>query len=68
MYIDPGTGSMIIQVLVAAIPVAAAVLIGFRNKIRLLFGKSAIKSKKKEDIPADIAGAKTDNFEEVENE
>lgn len=33
MYFDPGTGSMLIQVLLGAIPVIGAFFIGLRNKI-----------------------------------
>ena len=33
MYFDPGTGSMIIQMLLGAIPVIAAFFVGLRKKI-----------------------------------
>ena len=33
MYFDPGTGSMLIQILLGAIPVIGAFFIGLRKKI-----------------------------------
>ena len=33
MYFDPGTGSMLIQILIGAIPVIGAFFIGLRKKI-----------------------------------
>ena len=33
MYFDPGTGSMMIQILIGAIPVIGAFFIGLRKKI-----------------------------------
>lgn len=36
-YIDPGTGSALLQSVIASISVGAAVIWGFRNKFSLLF-------------------------------
>jgi hypothetical protein len=69
MYIDPGTGSMLIQVLVAAIPVAAATLFAMRNKVRALFGKPPIEKKGKP--VAEMGAAQTDvpadGFEKIDD-
>ena len=39
MYLDPGFGSMLIQVVVAGIAVAGAYLFIIRSKIKKLFSK-----------------------------
>lgn len=67
MYFDPGTGSMLIQILIGAIPVLGAFLIGLRKKI----------FKKKEDHPAAeaqtpaetaVAEQKDDGFEDIDDD
>jgi hypothetical protein len=69
MYFDPGTGSMLIQILIGAIPVIGAFFIGLRKKI----------FRKKEDItPVDdqtttethnTAVEKTDDgFEDIDDD
>lgn len=68
MYIDPGTGSMIIQALVATIPVIMVFLLSFRNKIRALFGKPPVEPKKKKGIESKKTETKTDDFEDIDNE
>ncbi|MDR1001563.1 MAG: hypothetical protein LBL96_12345 [Clostridiales bacterium] len=66
MYIDSSTGSMLIQALVAAIPVAAATLFAFRNKIRILFGKSPIEKRNKSAENAEML-LSTDDFEKIDD-
>jgi len=39
MYLDPGFGSMLIQVLIAAFAAAAAMFGIFRNRIKAFFNK-----------------------------
>ena len=46
MYFDPGTGSMIIQIVVAAIASIGAFFIAFKDKIKLMFKGSRSKSEK----------------------
>lgn len=62
MYFDPGTGSMLIQILLAAIPVAAAFFIGLGKK---LFKKSSDGEamKKRPSI-----NNHDDGFEDIDND
>lgn len=39
MYFDPGTGSLIIQVLVAALAAAGAMVLAFKTRIKGWFSK-----------------------------
>ncbi len=39
-YLDPGTGSMVLQAIVAAIAVASAGVAAFWGRIRQLFGRT----------------------------
>lgn len=39
MYFDPGTGSLIIQLLVAGVASVGAFFVVFKNKLRHLFSK-----------------------------
>ena len=48
MYFDPGTGSLIIQLLLAAIASIGAFFAIFKSKIKRLFKKDKV-DKKKED-------------------
>ena len=41
LYIDPGLGSMIIQVIIGAVAACSAAFYMFRQKIAKLFGHSA---------------------------
>jgi hypothetical protein len=66
MYIDPGTGSILIQVLAAAIPVAVATIFAFRNKIRGLFGKPPIERKNKPEAGTPITMV-DDAFEVIDD-
>lgn len=47
MYLDPGFGSMLIQILLASIAAAASMFGIFRNKIMSLFRRT--KNTKKDD-------------------
>jgi len=60
MYLDPGFGGMLLQVIVAIAAVGGAILFSLRKKIKQLF------SKNKSDIPP-IANqaASTDNDDEA---
>jgi len=40
MYLDPGFGGMLVQVIIAIVAVAGGVLFSFRKKIKGLFSKS----------------------------
>ena len=62
MYFDPGTGSMLIQILLAAIPVAAAFFIGLRKKI---FKNKNVNDHA--DIPAPV-NKTDDGFEDIDND
>jgi hypothetical protein len=55
---------MLIQALIAAIPVLVAVFLAFRNKIRALLGKPPIESRRK-DAAVAVKG-KDDDFEEID--
>lgn len=63
MYFDPGTGSMLIQMLLGAIPVVVAFFVGFRKKL--------FKKKGHEEAAADnsVASDKVnDGFEDIDDE
>ncbi len=62
MYFDPGTGSMLIQVLLGAIPVIAAFFIGLRKKI-FKKGKDSA-SKEAETVEAKV----NDGFEDIDDD
>lgn len=49
MYFDPGSGSMIIQLIIAAIAAGGATLLAFKNKIKLFIRRHRSKTKN-EDI------------------
>ena len=66
MYFDPGTGSMLIQILLGSIPVVAAFFVGLRRK---LFKKKndATPTEVTQDIAANEH--KTDDgFEDIDDE
>ena len=46
MYFDPGTGSMIIQIVVASIASIGALFIAFKDSIKSFFGGSKMKNEK----------------------
>ena len=46
MYFDPGTGSMIIQIVVAAIASVGALFIAFKDSIKSFFRGSRVKNEK----------------------
>lgn len=47
MYFDPGTGSMIIQILLAGIASCGAIIFAFKNKLKSFFRKVFKKDAKK---------------------
>ncbi len=53
MYLDPGLGSMIIQIIVASLATVGAALIVMRNRLSGLFKKKAKASDETEDKSAD---------------
>ena len=68
MYFDPGTGSMVIQILIGAIPGIGAFFIGLRKKIF---------KKKEDDTPSEmqtsleasiIVEKKDDGFEDIDDD
>ena len=63
MYFDPGTGSMLIQIILGAIPVIGAFFIGLRKK---LF-KKGDESQTKNDVVSEEVKT-DDNFEDVEDD
>jgi len=44
MYLDPGFGGMILQIIVAIIATGGAVLFSFRRKIKSMFSKGDAES------------------------
>lgn len=68
MYFDPGTGSMLIQILIGAIPVIGAFFIGLRKKI---FKKNDDEPPTEQDMTEEavIAGTKNDDsFEDIDDD
>ena len=70
MYFDPGTGSMLIQILLGAIPVIGAFLIGLRKKI---FRKKGTELKAEEEQTASPEAAAAtketgDGFEDIDDD
>jgi len=49
MYLDPGFGSMIIQVVIAGIATIGVSLYVFKSKIRALFNKEGKTNSKKDE-------------------
>lgn len=45
MYFDPGTGSMIVQIVIAAVAGVGAFFVTFNNNIKGIFKKNVKKSK-----------------------
>ena len=43
MYLDPGFGGMLVQVIIASIAICGSVLFMLRDKIRSLFSKKSNK-------------------------
>jgi hypothetical protein len=52
-YLDPGTGSLILQALVAALAGAVVVITSYWQKIRALFRRSSRDSEKSDTAPSD---------------
>ena len=52
-YLDPGTGSLILQALVAALAGAAVVITSYWQKIRALFRRSSRDSEPSDNAPSD---------------
>ena len=62
MYLDPGFGSMLIQLLLGFLAAGGVVLFGFRKKIASLFKKS-----KNQGIESDVV-SNDDDFYVVDDE
>ena len=69
MYFDPGTGSLLIQIIIGAIPVIGAFLIGLRRKI--------FKKKVEESTPTELNSTEestaletkaNDGFEDIDDD
>jgi len=52
MYLDPGFGGMLLQVIVAIIAVGGAILFSVRKKIKRLFSKDKTETSSFENIQA----------------
>ncbi len=52
-YLDPGTGSLILQALVAALAGAAVVITSYWQKIRALFRRGSRDSEPSDTAPSD---------------
>ena len=52
-YLDPGTGSLILQALVAALAGAVVVITSYWQKIRALFRRSSRDSELSDNAPSD---------------
>jgi len=50
MYLDPGFGSMVIQVVIGLIAAGGVALYTFRQKIAKLFGRSPPKENEQEEL------------------
>ena len=69
MYFDPGTVSMLIQILIGAIPVVGAFIVGLRKKIFKKKGDTALEDKQNTTEIATIAEEKVDDgFEEIDDD
>ena len=63
MYLDPGLGSMIVQILIAALATAGAAFVFLRNRI---FG--AFKKKKQDDVQEETDTETVEATEESKHE
>jgi len=63
MYLDPGFGGMLVQVIVAIVAVGGGLLFSFRRKIRQLFSKN-----KDEYQPAEFAEVEDDAVDVLDEE
>ena len=65
MYLDPGFGGMLVQVVVAITAVGGGVAFSFRKKIRAFFSKGNAKV-----LPANVPGQSTpdDAVDVLDNE
>ncbi len=52
-YLDPGTGSLILQAVVAALAGAAVAIASYRQKIRAFFRRSSRDSEPSDTAPSD---------------
>ncbi len=69
MYFDPGTGSMLIQILIGAIPVIGAFFIGLRKKIFKKKGDNAPTEQPPADgSPLPEETKANDTFEEIDDD
>ena len=60
MYFDPGTGSMLVQIVLGALPVIAAFFVGLRKKIF---------KRKADETPAPAPEHKPDDaFEDIDDD
>ena len=66
MYFDPGTGSMLIQILIGAIPVIGAFFIGLRKKIFKKNDEATEKNMTEEAVTGETNN--TDGFEDVDDD
>ena len=63
MYLDPGLGSMIVQIVIAALATAGAALVFLRNRITGVF-----KKKKQDDAPETMVTEAVEATEEPKHE
>lgn len=57
MYLDPGFGGMLVQVLIAIVAVGGALIFSLRRKIRVLFSKNNESNVREASIDADASDA-----------
>lgn len=66
MYFDPGTGSMLIQILIGAIPVIGAFFIGLRKKIFKKNDEATEKNMTEEAVTGETKNI--DGFEDIDDD
>ena len=64
MYLDPGFGGMLLQVIVAIAAVGGGILFSFRKKIGGLFKKGDDKPKKAASVTSETEGDAIDVLDE----
>lgn len=65
MYLDPGFGGMLLQLIIAVVAFGGAVIFAFRKKIKALFSKKDKKQADKPAIDANISETKAGTDDDV---
>ena len=63
MYLDPGFGGMLIQVLVAIVAAGGILIFSIRRKLRTLFSRNKRNDTDRAETDTDAAGASTSSSE-----